>query len=45
MVCNVHFTMPPEIRTVELMTCGETEEGVGAWVPGGVSPGMWVVGC
>ncbi|KAK4446743.1 YWTD domain-containing protein [Podospora aff. communis PSN243] len=27
-VCNVHFTMPPGIRTVELMTDGETEEGV-----------------
>ncbi|KAK3372730.1 cytochrome P450 [Podospora didyma] len=27
-ICNVHFTMPPKIRTVELMTDGETEPGV-----------------
>ncbi|KAK5651696.1 hypothetical protein OQA88_11762 [Cercophora sp. LCS_1] len=25
LICNVHFTMPPNIRTVELMTDGETE--------------------
>jgi 3-hydroxyacyl-CoA dehydrogenase len=24
-VLNMHFTMPPGIRTVELMTCGETK--------------------
>ncbi|KAK3991038.1 hypothetical protein QBC44DRAFT_393640 [Cladorrhinum sp. PSN332] len=28
LICDIHFTMPPEIRTVELMTDGETEEGV-----------------
>lgn len=28
LVCNMHFTMPPEIRTVELMTDGETEPAV-----------------
>ncbi|KAH8195894.1 hypothetical protein TruAng_009940 [Truncatella angustata] len=28
LVCNVHYTMPPEVRTVELMTDGETEEAV-----------------
>lgn len=27
-VANMHFTMPPGIRTVELMTCGETEMGI-----------------
>lgn len=25
---NMHFTLPPDIRTVELMTCGETERQV-----------------
>lgn len=25
---NMHFSMPPAIRTVELMTCGETERNV-----------------
>jgi len=24
LICNIHFTMPPGIRTVELMTDGET---------------------
>ncbi|CAP98255.1 Pc22g09670 [Penicillium rubens Wisconsin 54-1255] len=24
-IFNIHFTMPPAIRTVELMTCGETD--------------------
>ncbi|KAK3331462.1 hypothetical protein B0H66DRAFT_487607 [Apodospora peruviana] len=24
LVCNIHYTMPPQIRTVELMTDGET---------------------
>ncbi|KAK3337658.1 hypothetical protein B0T19DRAFT_455545 [Cercophora scortea] len=28
LICNVHYTMPPAIRTVELMTDGETEPGV-----------------
>ncbi|KAK4155077.1 hypothetical protein C8A00DRAFT_32068 [Chaetomidium leptoderma] len=28
LICNVHFTMPPEIRTVELMTDGETHPEV-----------------
>ncbi|KAK3367412.1 hypothetical protein B0T24DRAFT_659364 [Lasiosphaeria ovina] len=28
LICNVHFTMPPLTRTVELMTDGETEPGV-----------------
>lgn len=27
-VLNVHFTMPPDIRTVELMTCGQTDQEV-----------------
>ncbi|KAJ5674210.1 Dehydrogenase multihelical [Penicillium macrosclerotiorum] len=27
-ILNTHFTMPPTIRTVELMTCGETDPGV-----------------
>ncbi|PYI02952.1 hypothetical protein BO78DRAFT_432528 [Aspergillus sclerotiicarbonarius CBS 121057] len=27
-VLNMHFTMPPDIRTVELMTCGSTAEEV-----------------
>ncbi|KAH8434884.1 putative 3-hydroxyacyl-CoA dehydrogenase [Aspergillus melleus] len=27
-VANMHFTMPPDIRTVELMTCGKTEMGM-----------------
>ncbi|KAI9037311.1 NAD(P)-binding protein [Aspergillus affinis] len=27
-VANMHFMMPPGIRTVELMTCGETEMGM-----------------
>lgn len=25
---NMHFTLPPDIRTVELMTCGETQREV-----------------
>ncbi|GKZ32862.1 hypothetical protein AbraIFM66950_002506 [Aspergillus brasiliensis] len=28
LLLNMHFTMPPAIRTVELMTCGETDERV-----------------
>ncbi|KAK1751247.1 hypothetical protein QBC47DRAFT_454634 [Echria macrotheca] len=28
LACNIHFTMPPSIRTVELMTCGETDPAV-----------------
>ncbi|KAM7186367.1 hypothetical protein V8F33_011840 [Rhypophila sp. PSN 637] len=28
LVCNIHYTMPPTIRTVELMTDGETEPAV-----------------
>jgi 3-hydroxyacyl-CoA dehydrogenase len=24
-IFNIHFTMPPAIRTVELMTCGNTD--------------------
>ncbi|GLB06634.1 hypothetical protein AtubIFM57258_001945 [Aspergillus tubingensis] len=28
LLLNMHFTMPPSIRTVELMTCGETDERV-----------------
>lgn len=28
LVCNVHYTMPPAIRTVELMTDGVSEEGI-----------------
>ncbi|OJJ36279.1 hypothetical protein ASPWEDRAFT_108355 [Aspergillus wentii DTO 134E9] len=27
-VLNMHFTMPPEIRTVELMTSGQTDEAL-----------------
>ena len=27
-VLNIHFTMPPDIRTVELMTCGHTDQEV-----------------
>lgn len=27
-VCNMHFSMPPTIGMVELMTCGETEKEV-----------------
>ncbi|KAK0653100.1 hypothetical protein B0T16DRAFT_444152 [Cercophora newfieldiana] len=34
LVCNVHFTMPPAIRTVELMMSGETEEGVLGFLQG-----------
>lgn len=28
LVCNIHFTMPPEIKTVELMTAGQTHKEV-----------------
>ncbi|GKZ90253.1 hypothetical protein AnigIFM59636_001933 [Aspergillus niger] len=28
LLLNMHFTMPPAIRTVELMTCGDTHERV-----------------
>ena len=28
LICNIHYTMPPDIRTVELMTDGETEPAV-----------------
>ncbi|KAK4183952.1 hypothetical protein QBC35DRAFT_77161 [Podospora australis] len=28
LICNVHYTMPPNIRTVELMTDGETDPAV-----------------
>ncbi|ETS78916.1 hypothetical protein PFICI_08769 [Pestalotiopsis fici W106-1] len=28
LICNVHYTMPMDIRTVELMTDGETEEAI-----------------
>jgi 3-hydroxyacyl-CoA dehydrogenase len=28
LVCNIHYTMPMDVRTVELMTDGETEPGV-----------------
>jgi 3-hydroxyacyl-CoA dehydrogenase len=28
LVCNIHYTMPMDIRTVELMTDGETEEAI-----------------
>ncbi|KAJ5350903.1 Dehydrogenase multihelical [Penicillium brevicompactum] len=27
-VFNIHFAMPPAIRTVEMMTCGETDPGI-----------------
>ncbi|CAG8901789.1 unnamed protein product [Penicillium egyptiacum] len=27
-IFNIHFTMPPAIRTVELMTCGETDPAI-----------------
>ncbi|KAJ4300647.1 hypothetical protein N0V88_003332 [Collariella sp. IMI 366227] len=28
LICNIHYTMPPDIRTVELMTDGETEPAI-----------------
>jgi 3-hydroxyacyl-CoA dehydrogenase len=28
LVCNIHYTMPPQVRTVELMTDGVTEEAI-----------------
>lgn len=28
LVCNIHFSMPPEIKTVELMTAGQTHTEV-----------------
>ncbi|MBE3044612.1 hypothetical protein IMZ48_19015 [Candidatus Bathyarchaeota archaeon] len=28
LVCNIHYTMPPQIRTVELMTAGQTHPEV-----------------
>lgn len=28
LICNIHYTMPMDIRTVELMTDGETEEAI-----------------
>ncbi|KAI1859000.1 hypothetical protein JX265_004607 [Neoarthrinium moseri] len=28
LICNIHYTMPMTIRTVELMTDGETEEAI-----------------
>ncbi|KAK4163382.1 hypothetical protein QBC43DRAFT_213092 [Cladorrhinum sp. PSN259] len=34
LICNIHFTMPPKIRTVELMTDGETEPGVFPFLSG-----------
>lgn len=27
-ICNIHYTMPPTNRTVELMTCGETHTDI-----------------
>lgn len=28
LICNIHFTMPPDVRSVELMTDGETHPAI-----------------
>src|SRR5918995_5046982 len=33
-VLNTHYQLPPELNAVELMSCGETDEGV---IPGLIS--------
>ncbi len=33
-ICNIHYTMPPDVRTVELMTDGETEPAIFPFLSG-----------